>query len=47
MVAPGNGRLLAEAIPGAELVELPEAAHLYPTDDPDADRRIAAFLTGA
>ncbi len=47
MVAPGNARLLADAIPGAELVELPEAAHLYPTDDPDADRRVAAFLTGA
>lgn len=45
MVAPGNGRLLADAIANVELVELATAAHLYPTDDPDADHRIAAFLS--
>lgn len=45
MVPPANGRLLAERIPGARLLELPAAAHLYPTDEPDADREIAAFLT--
>ncbi len=45
MVAPANGRTLAERIPGARLVELPGAAHLYPTDEPAADRQVAAFLT--
>jgi 3-oxoadipate enol-lactonase len=44
MVAPGNGRLLAEAIPGAELLMLAGAGHLYPTDAPGADREIAGFL---
>ena len=44
MVPPANGRLLADLIPGAQLVELAGAAHLYPTDDPTADRQIAAFL---
>jgi pimeloyl-ACP methyl ester carboxylesterase len=44
MVPPANGRRLADLIPGAQLVELARAAHLYPTDDPTADRRIAAFL---
>jgi pimeloyl-ACP methyl ester carboxylesterase len=46
MVPPANGRLLAELIPGAALLEL-EAGHLYFTDDPSADRRIARFLTGS
>jgi pimeloyl-ACP methyl ester carboxylesterase len=45
MVPPANGRLLAALIPGARLIELPGAAHLYPTDEPDADREVAAFLT--
>lgn len=45
MVPPGNGALLAEAIPGAELVSLTGAGHLYPTDAPDADQRVAEFLT--
>ncbi len=45
MVPPENARLLADAIPGAVLKLLAEAAHLYPTDEPQADRRIAAFLT--
>jgi len=47
MVAPGNGRLLAELITGAELLEFDHAAHLYPTDEPAADRAVAAFLTAA
>jgi pimeloyl-ACP methyl ester carboxylesterase len=45
MVSPANGRKLAELIPGARLVELPGAAHLYPTDEPALERRVAAFLT--
>jgi pimeloyl-ACP methyl ester carboxylesterase len=45
MVPPANGQLLADLIPGARLIELTGAAHLYPTDDPDADVQVAAFLT--
>jgi pimeloyl-ACP methyl ester carboxylesterase len=44
MVPPPNGRLLAGLIPGARLLELSGAAHLYPTDEPRADHEIAAFL---
>ena len=42
--APQNARVLAEAIPGAELRMWPEAGHLYVTDEPEADREIATFL---
>jgi pimeloyl-ACP methyl ester carboxylesterase len=42
--APHNARLLAEAIPGAELMMWPQAGHLYVTDEPDADREVARFL---
>jgi 3-oxoadipate enol-lactonase len=45
MVPPANGHVLARLIPGARLLELTGAAHLYPTDDPRADVEIAAFLT--
>jgi pimeloyl-ACP methyl ester carboxylesterase len=45
MVAPANARLLADAIPAAELLLLPEAGHLYPTDEPSADRAVARFLS--
>ncbi|HEY2702312.1 MAG TPA: alpha/beta fold hydrolase [Candidatus Dormibacteraeota bacterium] len=44
VVPPGNGRLLAERIPGAELRLWPEAAHMYIIDEPLADREIARFL---
>ncbi|MBA2516069.1 MAG: alpha/beta fold hydrolase [Solirubrobacterales bacterium] len=44
MVPPGNAELLAEAIPGARLELLPGAGHLYPTDEPAADVRVAEFL---
>jgi 3-oxoadipate enol-lactonase len=42
--SPQNARLLANSIPGAELMLLPEAGHLYVTDEPEADRAIARFL---
>jgi pimeloyl-ACP methyl ester carboxylesterase len=42
--SPENARLLAAAIPGAELALWPEAGHLYVTDEPDADREVARFL---
>jgi pimeloyl-ACP methyl ester carboxylesterase len=45
MVAPANARLLAGAIPGAELETWPGTGHLYPTDEPAADRAIAAWLS--
>ena len=45
MVLLANGRMLAELIPGARLIELPGAAHLYPTDDPAADHSVAASGT--
>ena len=41
-----NGRLLADSIPGARLKVLDGAAHLYPTDAPDADRKVLRFLMG-
>jgi pimeloyl-ACP methyl ester carboxylesterase len=45
MVPLANGRLLANLIPDARLLELRGAAHLYPTDDLGADHEIAAFLS--
>jgi pimeloyl-ACP methyl ester carboxylesterase len=45
MVAPENARLLADAIPGAELRTFPGAGHLYPTDEPAADQAVAQFLS--
>ncbi len=47
MVPPANGRLLANLVPDARLLELRGAAHLYPTDEPNADHEIAAFLTAS
>jgi pimeloyl-ACP methyl ester carboxylesterase len=44
MVPPGNAALLVEAIPDATLELLPGAGHLYPTDEPTADARVARFL---
>jgi 3-oxoadipate enol-lactonase len=36
LVPPANGRLIAEGIPGARLVVLPQASHIFTTDQPDA-----------
>ena len=47
MVPPATGRLLANLSPDARLLELGGTAHFYPTDEPDADREIAAFLTAS
>jgi pimeloyl-ACP methyl ester carboxylesterase len=44
VVPPSNGRLLAQAIPTAELKLWPEAGHLFMTDEPRADPYIAEFL---
>jgi pimeloyl-ACP methyl ester carboxylesterase len=45
MVVPANGRLVAGAIPGAQLLELAGAGHLYPTDAPEADVAVRDFLS--
>ncbi|MEA2453882.1 MAG: hypothetical protein QOI45_144 [Thermoleophilaceae bacterium] len=44
MVLPANGRVLAERIPDARLVEGPGAGHLYFTDAPELDRAAGDFL---
>jgi pimeloyl-ACP methyl ester carboxylesterase len=44
LVPPENGQRLARTIPGAELRTFPDAAHLYPTDEPEADREAVAFM---
>jgi pimeloyl-ACP methyl ester carboxylesterase len=42
--SPHNARLLADAIPGAELRLWPHAGHMYITDEPEADCAVARFL---
>jgi pimeloyl-ACP methyl ester carboxylesterase len=45
LVPPGNGKLIAERIAGAELVILPSASHIYFTDQPEASMNATlAFL---
>jgi 3-oxoadipate enol-lactonase len=45
LVPPGNGRLIAERIPGARLVMIPHASHLFLTDQTEvAHRAIGEFL---
>ncbi|MEY2532608.1 MAG: hypothetical protein QOF29_518 [bacterium] len=44
MVRPANGRLLAERIRDARLLEGPGAGHLYFTDAPELDRAAGDFL---
>ena len=45
LVPPGNANLIAERIPGAKLVMIPRASHLFLTDQPEAAHRaILDFL---
>jgi pimeloyl-ACP methyl ester carboxylesterase len=45
LVPVGNGRVLARKIPGAELVILPNASHVFPTDQPEASlAAVVSFL---
>ncbi len=45
LVPVGNARLIAEKISGAKLVVLPNAGHIFTTDQPDeAHRAILKFL---
>ena len=39
LVPPGNGKLIADSIPGARLVMIPHASHIYMTDQPEASHR--------
>ena len=44
-IDPANARLLAERIPGAELVLLPGAGHVYHAEQPhEADRAVLNFI---
>lgn len=45
LVPPGNGKLIASRIPGAKLVLLPNASHIFTTDQTEtAHRAILEFL---
>ena len=44
MIPVANAQLIAERIPGARLQILEESGHLYPTEEPEVDDAIAAFL---
>jgi len=47
LVPAGNGKLIAEKIPGAKLVMLARAGHVFTTDQPQAAHRaILEFLAG-
>jgi pimeloyl-ACP methyl ester carboxylesterase len=39
-----NAHLLADTIPGAELHVVESVGHIYPTEEPQADKVIASFL---
>jgi pimeloyl-ACP methyl ester carboxylesterase len=43
-MSPENARIMADAIPGAELQMWPGAGHYYVTDEPRADEEIVQFL---
>ena len=45
LVPPGNGKLIAQRIPGAKLVTIPRASHIFSTDQPDkAHHAVLEFL---
>jgi len=45
LVPPGNGELIAKRIPGAKLVLIPHAGHIYTTDQPQASHQaVSDFL---
>ena len=39
LVPPGNGRLIAQCIPGSKFVLIPHASHIYMTDQPEASHK--------
>jgi pimeloyl-ACP methyl ester carboxylesterase len=44
LIPVANAELLAERIPSARLRILEDSGHLYPTEQPDVDEAIAAFV---
>jgi len=47
LVPVGNGKLIASRIPGAKLVLLANASHIYPTDQTEiSNRAVVDFLAG-
>jgi 3-oxoadipate enol-lactonase len=47
LVPPGNGALIAQRIPGAKLVLIPNAGRIFTTDQPEASHHaVADFLAG-
>ena len=47
LVPPENGRIIAAAIPKSKLVMIPNASHIFFTDQPEASRdAILSFLAG-
>jgi pimeloyl-ACP methyl ester carboxylesterase len=44
MIPVENGHVLADRIPNARLLELDRTGHLYPTEEPEVDERIAEFM---
>jgi len=45
LVPPGNGKLIASRIPGAKLVMIPHASHIFATDQTEATHRaVLGFL---
>jgi 3-oxoadipate enol-lactonase len=46
LVPAGNGELIAAKIPGAKLVMLPQASHIFPTDQPEPSRRAVMDFLG-
>lgn len=45
LIPPGNARVIAERIPGSKLVILPDASHIFVTDQPElAHRALLDFL---
>ncbi len=47
LVPPGNGKLIAERIPGAKLVMIPNASHIFSTDQPQAAHHAILEFLGA
>ncbi len=47
LVPAGNGKLIAERIPGAKLVLLPHASHIYSTDQTEAAHEAILEFLGA
>jgi 3-oxoadipate enol-lactonase len=47
LVPPGNGELIAARIPGARLILLEHASHLFSTDQPDAAQKAIFEFLGA